>query len=664
MRPPIPTVIRHVYEKTTVGEFVVEKGDTIMISCLGTHLHPESWPNAQEFDPSRFENAPPQPCSFIPWAGGQRQCIGREFALLVGRTAMFMLLNQYTGSLSPSANVKEDEHLFLFPQGLLMNFNPRRDSARAQTNAPQPGPGIAMPPPEPARAWDGLKELIRTSGHQVTVVNGTKTESGNVNFVASWLVEKALSFNFQVGDSPISPNEFLPKLTPSPPDKFTILAIVVSTYQGNPSENTKALFSWLQQMRKELEGGKQELSTYLSNVHYFVFGCGNMNWVTTYQKVGKYIDESMALLGAKRLCPACLFNEEKDELEETVLSFYKVMAPALMHALPEIGSKRLREIDAGFLGKSNKITAKPASSAVSISFEEGVEPGSVPLVPSTVSKTIFRCPIKRIVNITPNSDIPTCHIEFQMQDGMKYRAGDHLVICPVMPEELVDRALAPFIDYDGNTVVRWDLNVAGARFHLPTGKPLTVQNVLSNLLDLKATPTKQFLINYSTICEKPEDGKELTKLANDPQRFKQFISDNQPLCNVDIIERYPIQPERFGRLLEILPVIRPRPYSISSSPSLDPTTVHLCVGVVNDTFPNGKTYQGVSSHYLYTLIGTPRPSAYVYVEPADETFKVPDDDTKPLILISAGTGFAPMRGFLQGNFLTISITPFHLTNFQ
>mmetsp|Transcript_58854 Transcript_58854/g.88797 ORF Transcript_58854/g.88797 Transcript_58854/m.88797 type:complete len:168 (+) Transcript_58854:10-513(+) len=36
-----------------------------------------------------------------------------------------------------------------------------------------------------------------------------------------------------------------------------------------------------------------------------------------------------------------------------------------------------------------------------------------------------------------------------------------------------------------------------------------------------------------------------------------------------------------------------------------------------------------------------------FFECADESFDVPSDDSKPIILISAGTGFAPMRSFLQ-----------------
>ena len=96
----------------------------------------------------------------------------------------------------------------------------------------------------------------------------------------------------------------------------------------------------------------------------------------------------------------------------------------------------------------------------------------------------------------------------------------------------------------------------------------------------------------------------------------------------------------------VLPVIKPRPYSICSSPKIDPTSVHICVGVVEDPM-NEKTYQGVSSFYLKTLLNQPNATANVYVERADEAFDVPKDDSKPMIMISAGTGFAPMRSFLQ-----------------
>merc|ERR1712224_357008 len=193
-------------------------GENIMISCLGTHLHPKSFDNARVYDPYRFMNALEHPCSFIPWAGGPRQCVGREFALLTGRIGLFLLMNQYSLELSPNARVSEDEHLFVFPQGLLMNGIIRKDMIRPVANSPM-AEKTGSDTPEPAspsgdkketasapsesRAWDGLKALIRETGHKVTIVCGTKTEAGNTNTVAQLLLEKALSFNFQTGDSPM-----------------------------------------------------------------------------------------------------------------------------------------------------------------------------------------------------------------------------------------------------------------------------------------------------------------------------------------------------------------------------------------------------------------------------------------------------------------------------
>ena len=234
---------------------------------------------------------------------------------------------------------------------------------------------------------------------------------------------------------------------------------------------------------------------------------------------------------------------------------------------------------------------------------------------------------------------------------MTYRAGDHLTICPVMPKSYLDRILSLFIDYDEQSIVRWNAQFGAGRktirFHLPMGKPMTLENIFRNLLDLKAIPTKQFLLNLSTIVKNEDHAEELKKITSDAQVFKTWISNNAPISNIDVIERFPPNESELRRLIEIIPIIKPRPYSICSSPKIDPTTVQICVGVVEDTFDNGKNYQGVSSYYLKSFLGEKDSFAHVYIEKADESFDVPADDNKTIILISAGTGFAPMRSFLQ-----------------
>merc|ERR1712100_495738 len=246
------------------------------------------------------------------------------------------------------------------------------------------------------------------------------------------------------------------------------------------------------------------------------------------------------------------------------------------------------------------------------------------------------------------------HLELEIREGMKYRAGDHLVVCPKMPSELVDRVLSRSLDFDETTIVRWSPRFGGdrrktmARFNLPVSVSMTIENIFTNLLDLKAIPSKQFLVNLSTIVEDPEHEKQLKEIAEDLTAYKKWIQEYTPVSNIDVIERYPPKSSELGRLMEILPVIKPRPYSICSSPKIDSTTVHICVGVVEDTFPQEDVvYQGVSSYYIKSLLDETDSSVNVYIEPADELFNVPEDNSKPIILISAGTGFAPMRSFLQ-----------------
>ena len=252
---------------------------------------------------------------------------------------------------------------------------------------------------------------------KVTILSGTKSDAGNSNTVAQLLVDRATEFNFNIGESPMAIDDYLPTMGSNNP--FCIIALCLSTYQGNPAPNAKKSYDWLKGLVTRLENGEQELSTYLSNVHYFVFGCGNMNWATTYQKVAIYFDENLKKLGAKRLCKIGLYDESQDDLEECFADFYKSMAPKLMHSIPEIGEKRLRAVDASVLGGAPAVKAQAASSAhVMELVGDAEEIGTPELIPTSISgKKIFRCPVKKIVDITPNADRSTVHVEFEMQEG-------------------------------------------------------------------------------------------------------------------------------------------------------------------------------------------------------------------------------------------------------
>merc|ERR1712137_223195 len=670
--PPIPTLVRHCIKTSNVGGYLIQRGTKIMISALGTHLHPKSWDDAWTYNPERWEEQPKKACAFIPWASGARQCIGREFAMFTGRIALFSMINQFALEMSPKSKVEPCEHLFVFPKGLIMKARPRANlkpsqlrkknddkekKEKKENNEENEGGDDGSPASDGKRNWAGLMNLIQEEGYKSMVIEGTNTDSGNVQTVAQWLVDKAIKFSFKTKDSPVSPDELLSEIKDSKPEEFQVWGFVTATYNGKPPNNAKKFHKWVKEKVKDGD------ENYLENVRYFVFGCGNTNWSTTYQKMPEFFDENLEKLGAKRISEIVHYDSSQDDLEEVFRDYYKTMAPALMHSLPEIGDKKLRDVNEEYGGSNadardgeededfsseSKFEAQPSSSGLEMevvgsaddeNFKEDYIPSAV------VSKDkAYRCKVKEAKNLTPESGRSTIHLALEIPEEMEYRAGDHLVVIPKISKKTAERLLEHFVDFDFETVIKFNCSAKKAkkRFKLPVDTCYTVENILRSFVDLNGKPSKQFMINYSTIVKSDEHAETLETIANDKSSYTEWLKENEPLSVIDIIDKYPPKEDEFDRLLEILPVLSTRTYSITSSPNVHKNEVHICAGVIE----NG-SFKGVCSAYFEGMIDQEDESIYCYVDKADDAFHIPDDPEKTMILISAGTGFAPMRSFLH-----------------
>ena len=71
----------------------------------------------------------------------------------------------------------------------------------------------------------------------------------------------------------------------------------------------------------------------------------------------------------------------------------------------------------------------------------------------------------------------------------------------------------------------------------------------------------------------------------------------------------------------------------------------LAVGLVDEETPANKRYYGVCSSYLNRLKTGDK--SFVFIQDTKTTFRVPSDPNTTMIMICAGTGLAPFRGFLQ-----------------
>jgi len=115
---------------------------------------------------------------------------------------------------------------------------------------------------------------------------------------------------------------------------------------------------------------------------------------------------------------------------------------------------------------------------------------------------------------------------------------------------------------------------------------------------------------------------------------------------LDLLEEYPSCELSFGELLELLPAMRVRQYSISSSPRWNPERCTLTVAVLDGPALSGHgRFHGTCSSYLARLrAGDAVPVA---IRTPNVPFHPPASNATPIVMICAGTGLAPFRGFLQ-----------------
>jgi cytochrome P450/NADPH-cytochrome P450 reductase len=117
---------------------------------------------------------------------------------------------------------------------------------------------------------------------------------------------------------------------------------------------------------------------------------------------------------------------------------------------------------------------------------------------------------------------------------------------------------------------------------------------------------------------------------------------------LDILEEYPSASLPLGEYLAMLPPMRIRQYSISSTPLADATTATLTWSVLDapSKIADTKRFLGVASNYLSCVGEGDR--IHVAVKESHGNFHPPKDiENTPVMMFCAGTGLAPFRGFIQ-----------------
>jgi len=114
----------------------------------------------------------------------------------------------------------------------------------------------------------------------------------------------------------------------------------------------------------------------------------------------------------------------------------------------------------------------------------------------------------------------------------------------------------------------------------------------------------------------------------------------------DLLDEHPACELPFHAYLEMLSLLAPRYYSISSSPSGDPARCSITTAVVEGPASSGRgVFRGVCSNYLAGRRAGD--TIHASVRETKAGFRLPDDCSVPIIMIGPGTGSRRSAAFCR-----------------
>jgi sulfite reductase alpha subunit-like flavoprotein len=482
----------------------------------------------------------------------------------------------------------------------------------------------------------------------------------------------------------------LDECVPLDPSVPTI--IVISNFgTGEPPDNAKAFFKWLQSADGQLSGLK-----------FAVFGLGNREYGGMYQHTGKVIDEKLTALGGARLVArgegdSARGNDPEDDFE----SWMPACLDALNAALPlsPAASDAVKRADPAAINAAEDAQthvfsiasiAQLASNASVVSNGVVFElPHARPVHAATADAGDLASPTRpmlaRVVEhrelhglASPRS---CAHVAFRIGDpgpafgdaraavgcgnvSFRYETGDYIGIYPENSGEDVENALSGLRHcrgiegnfsaavLSGSALVN-TTSLSASAIAAPHARfPTTLDTMLRYYVDLSRPAPRRLLrlMSAHAATERERSSLEaMIELARPRQGDGNAAVDVHAISTSGVLAR--VSHSLLNRLgiEQVLSHTNPqqaRFYSISSASSVHPDEAWVACGrSVHWDANRMSSFVGCSSRSLARL----RPGDAALVFPIHSDFRLHElaTDAQPIVMIANGSGMAPFRAFIE-----------------
>eukprot|EP01083_Nonionella_stella_P194368 716915_1 len=388
----------------------------------------------------------------------------------------------------------------------------------------------------------------------------------------------------------------------------TVIFIVATCGQGELPANCKDMY-------KQLLVGEIDLS----QTKVAVFGMGDSHYVYFNEAAKLYDDVLRNKLGAQMIMDGYGLGDDQDD--EKYESAWEEFGPSIYTKL--------------MLPEPEKILLPATYSTELHSDIHQIE--SKLVIPSGAQVV----PVIENRLLTPiDYDRDTRHYTFDT-NGMSYEVGDSLGIYAHNDAEKVSK-FCEWYGFNECDVIRLVDNLSDRKDPLPGN--LTISQLFTQVLDVFGRPKRRFYELLSLVATDPSERGKLENLSNEEYKFN--ISETK--THSDLLQQYPSARPSIEHMIDYIPRIKPRLYSIASSPNETPNNISLCIVVDDWTTPVGKLYKkGLCSNYLTTRTPEEQQQSNVIAKVNAGVVAMPDQHEIPMIMAGLGTGLAPLRGMVR-----------------
>ncbi|KFZ02877.1 hypothetical protein V502_11426 [Pseudogymnoascus sp. VKM F-4520 (FW-2644)] len=477
------------------------------------------------------------------------------------------------------------------------------------------------------------------------------SQSGTAETLANRLVRDCRS-RFGLDALAADLSDYDPEsITNIPAAKFAVF--IVSTYgEGDPSDNAAHFLSWL--------GTNKTVQ--FSKLRYVAFGLGNKNY-KFYNRAIDVVVEALGRLGANTLMPVGKSDDSNggtdEDFAEWKQSLFKLFREKLgFEERPDQYEPTLCVVEDTSLDDIDLNNGEPIKARTS-------KKGGVSISP------IQALPIKVARKLLNTTDRNCLHLELDTNEfpELKYKTGDHLAVWPSNPTSEVQR-LVNALGLQAQTRTPLLIKSLDRAVQVKVPSPTTWEALLRYYLEICAPVPREIILGLAQFAPSDSLKAILKQLGEDKDAYHELCSRTHVTLG-RLLESVSPAPGSWANippsfLLESLPTLSPRYYSISSSSIVSPKQISITVATSSEDSPtHGAPVPGLTTNYLlaieqnkrHELVSGPTydlsgPNAALeqggklFAHIRKSKFRLPTLAKHPVVMIASGSGIAPFRGFL------------------